>query len=58
MVLGGTNTSWSIMLLQALLVLVQRRHGINLHPEDVFLDIVWESLHLIRSVNVCRDSED
>lgn len=39
------------------LVLVQRRQGVDFHPEDILFDVVWERLHLIRRMYVCRHAE-
>lgn len=36
------------------LVLVQRRKILNIHPEEILLDVVWERLELVGCVRVCR----
>ena len=47
-----------VLLANRALVLVQRREGVYVHTEDVFLDVVRERFELVRSVDVCRDGED
>lgn len=39
-------------------MLVKRRHRLDVHPEDMFLDVVWQSLELISGVYVCGNGKD
>jgi len=40
------------------LVLIEWRHRVNLHAEDVLLDVMWQRLDLIRRMRVRRHRKD
>ena len=52
------STRRSIRLLSdPALVLVQRRKRVDLHSEEVLLDVVWQRLDLVRRMFGCRYGE-
>lgn len=47
-----------VLLTNGTIERVQRRQRIDLHAEDVLLDVVRECLDLVCSMGICRHRED